>query len=382
MSKFILKKARYFYKNQKIGFYITTIIAVSLFPFLVLYLIDNPQFIWKNSVLFAKCVLPILLILVIFIYSFFRQNFNIFTSFTSKRKLESGSSFLQRLDNLKSDYCLVIRPFGDDGGLIFDAEERRNPFASIKTMTKPEDIEDKDAPILLNLSENNPQYNSRMTNIHNIDGWILHLLTKNLSETKIPVSIEEVTAEAVKTFFEAETICLADPSMSIFPKSVKYIMTSEDNWRDVINIMLRKVLVTILIYQPETLIGQSTKWEIERIYKFGLIERFVILLPLPNSPNYLEAFNSLISLKEIQPYLKNIPKKIDKSPIAIWIEGNGLKLFFPENEINPTSKDYTQAILSAFETIKKNLEKDDYENLYPYWSKNLVKEFNEKIRHI
>lgn len=298
---------------------------------------------------------------LILIFILIRQVIKTVKTYEKRKNLSSVSSFIKSLkaENRYERFCFIIRPFGSDECLLIEESlDVSNPF---KTNFITANAEARKSSTL-----------GIFAKINSIGAG------KILNSFSVPTSIEAIIAESCKVSFDAETICLADPAMQVFPKSVKYLVATEPNWRDAFSILLRKTFVPILIYQPGTIVGHSTRWEAGQINELGLLNRFVIILPPTNSPDYLKAYESLTSLENELPFASTLPKQPDKKPIVICVDEKQVCYFYADNDSKTTSEDYMRSIFQAFKVIKNTLKKVDNKNLYPHWNDYLVEEFQQK----
>lgn len=187
-------------------------------------------------------------------------------------EVQSAQNYLKEIYSGKKEYCLILRPFGNDGHF---------KFANVNAGTVMESL---------------------------------------LSSAWNDVIIEQTIERLVKTFDSSvETVALIDPKQGKVPIAPKFICTSNDTWQWVIFDLLKRALWVFVIIPPGTKITDAVIWEINKIMEFGLVGRFALVLP----PSGEEEGKRL--LEEIKEKLFFISDALD------FLE-DGTVLIYPNDE--------------------------------------------------
>jgi hypothetical protein len=134
-----------------------------------------------------------------------------------------------------------------------------------------------------------------------------------LGAWKMSKTVEQIVGETVSNVFNCETVALVDPKLKLVPASPKFISTDNSSWQSVVELLLKRALVVFLILPPQKGITHSVLWEVERIARWGLAGRFVIVLPPPNHSGYRNSYESAKDLAVIFPVIHRM------SDTAIYI---------------------------------------------------------------
>lgn len=190
-------------------------------------------------------------------------------SFSSGLKgwVSSAEDYVSYIRNSQAEYCLILRPFGADGFIPL----RTNPPAT--------------------------RFSRTMMRISGLGAW------------KMSKTIEQIIGETVTNVFNCETVALVDPNLKLVPSSPKFISTDNSSWQTVIERLLKRALVVFLILPPQKKITGSVLWEVERIARWGLVGRFVIVLPPPNHSRYRNSYESAKDLVVLFPIIHLLTDK-------------------------------------------------------------------------
>ncbi|MFL6332032.1 MAG: hypothetical protein ACJ754_01665 [Pyrinomonadaceae bacterium] len=123
-------------------------------------------------------------------------------------------------------------------------------------------------------------------------------------------TVEQIIGETVNNVFNCETVALVDPKLKLVPSSPKFISTDDSSWQKIIELLLKRALVVFLVLPPEKGITKSVLWEVERIVGWGLVGRFVIVLPPPNHPEYKKSQESAKELAGLFPKIHGLPDQV------------------------------------------------------------------------
>lgn len=143
----------------------------------------------------------------------------------------SHEDVLLPLMQSEREYCLVLRPFGQDGQVIIPQADR------------------------------NGRVGLRFINF-----------TKNMT-------MEQLVAKAARNSLGIETYGIVDQSVSFAPPGVSFIRVSNGEWKTVAQELIRRAHTIVLILHPDQEIRQGFSWEIEQIVRFGIQSRVIIALP-------------------------------------------------------------------------------------------------------
>lgn len=190
-------------------------------------------------------------------------------SFSSNLKgwVGSADDYVSYIRNSQAEYCLILRPFGADGFIPIRTNPPANRFSRI------------------------------MMRISGLSSW------------KISKTLEQIIGETVTNVFNCETVALVDPKLKLVPSSPKFISTDNSSWQTIIEQLLKRALVVFLILPPQKKITSSVLWEVERIVRWGLVGRFIIVLPPPSRPGYRNSYESAKELAVLFPILHLLPDK-------------------------------------------------------------------------
>jgi len=211
----------------------------------------------------------ILILPVLSVFSFFYSvtYLKIKYGFFSKNKIDKAEVFLQQVFRSEDEYCLVLRPFGND--------------ASFK---------------LQNI--NSEYYFDSM-----ISNWADGIV------------IEQILEKKNKESRNIDTVALVDPRLKLIPHSPRFISTSNDTWQWVIFDLLKRALYTFIIIPPRKKITDALVWEVTKLVQLGLIGRFAIIIP-PQS--FLENKTTVKDIKEKLYFLSDNLNSIDDATYLIY----------------------------------------------------------------
>jgi hypothetical protein len=192
----------------------------------------------------------------------------VYSSLSTKGSVASADDYVSHIYNSQTEYCLILRPFGADGFIPI----RVNP------------PKDKLSRILMR--------------IFGLGVW------------KMSKTVEQIIGETVNNVLNCETVALVDPKLKLVPSSPKFISTDNSSWQRVIELLLKRSLAVFLILPPGKGITCSVLWEVERIARWGLVGRFVIVLPPPDHSGYRNSYESVKELADLFPAIHRLPDKV------------------------------------------------------------------------
>lgn len=190
------------------------------------------------------------------------------SSLAIKGWVGSADDYVSYIDKSQAKYCLILRPFGADGFIPI----RTNPPAD--------------------------RLSRIMMRIFGLGAW-------RMSKT-----VEQVIGETVTNVFNCETVALVDPKLKLVPSSPKFISTDNASWQTMIEQLLKRALVVFLILPPQKKITNSVLWEVERIARWGLVGRFIIVLPPPDHSGYKNSYETAKGLAYLFPIIHSLPDKV------------------------------------------------------------------------
>jgi hypothetical protein len=189
----------------------------------------------------------------------------VFSSLSAKGSVASAGEYVSHIYNSQTEYGLILRPFGADGFIPI----RANP---------PTD-----------------KLTRMMMRIFGLGAW------------KMSKTVEQIIGETVNNVLNCETVALVDPKLKLVPSSPKFISTDNSSWQRIIELLLKRALVVFLILPPQKGITSSVLWEVERIARWGLVGRFIIVLPPPDHSGYKNSYNSAKELAVLFPIIHRLP---------------------------------------------------------------------------
>ena len=152
---------------------------------------------------------------------------------TKYRFAKATQPYEKVLDSLiKSDaeYCLVLRPFGEDGKITVPSELKKGRV-----------------------------------------GFAFGF-TPNLT-------MEQVVAAAVQDSLSLRTYAIVDQSVALAPPGLTFMRVADDKWKDVVSKLIRRAHTVVLLLGREQEIGRGFAWEIEQLVGNGVASRVVLTLP-------------------------------------------------------------------------------------------------------
>jgi len=189
----------------------------------------------------------------------------VFSSLSAKGSVASAGDYVSRIYNSQTEYCLILRPFGADGFIPI----RTNPPTDKLTRI--------------------------MMRIFGLGAW------------KMSKTVEQIIGETVNNVLNCETVALVDPKLKLVPSPPKFISTDDSSWQRIIELLLKRALVVFLILPPQKGITNSVLWEVERITRWGLVGRFIIVFPPPNHSGYKNSCRSAKELAVLFPIIHRLP---------------------------------------------------------------------------
>jgi hypothetical protein len=153
----------------------------------------------------------------------------------------SYEDILLPLVQSECEYCLVLRPFGRDGQVII-------PQANHKGRV----------------------------------GLRFTSFTKN-------ITMEQLVATAARKSLDIETYGIVDQDVLFAPPGVTFIRASNDEWRTVVQRLIRRAHTIVLILHPSQEIRGGFAWEIEQIVRYGMQSRVIIALPPSDNDGHQDA---------------------------------------------------------------------------------------------
>jgi hypothetical protein len=129
----------------------------------------------------------------------------------------------------EQEYCLLLRPFGRDGGIILPSTIWR-----FKGMT-----------------------------------FLWRLNT----------TLEQVVASAVRTALGLATYGMVDQNVMFAPPGPKFVRASNHDWKRVAQELIQRAHSIILVLPPGRAVGDGLAWEVEKIVDNHIQARVLIVLP-------------------------------------------------------------------------------------------------------
>lgn len=302
--------------------------------------------VWRFSLVFIGGIILLAAISITLI--------RVLIDFQRRKSIKSAKNLLISLENETIEYCLVLRPFGSDGSMIIE----RKPLFTIGC-----------GGILILLA------------LCMIFTQVIVIVALFFSRLRLPKTFEKLVSEIVGANLGYFTVALGDPKLKLFPTSVFYFNATDENWKATIDILLRRASIVILAMQPGTVIGNSTKWEIERIKSLDMTNRLIIVLPPANSREYKSAYESLMYIESIYPSIRNLSWENrswgeDERPLVIGFDKDENTYIYCsayENRFNES--EYADILFHEFERISPEFKNLRFQEKFPHWNPKLVENF-------
>lgn len=148
----------------------------------------------------------------------------------------SYEEILEPLLSSAEKFCLVLRPFGQDG----------ENFLRLYKMTKK-----------------------------------MRRRTSQLPYANI-LTLEQVIARSVHRALQQKTYALVDQSRKFAPPGPVYVRAPDQNWQAAVLPLIQQAHSVILWLPPGQDLRESFNWEVEQIVRCGLQRRTIIVLPPPD----------------------------------------------------------------------------------------------------
>jgi hypothetical protein len=155
---------------------------------------------------------------------------------------------------------------------------------------------------------------------------------------------------------------LVDPALKILPRSPRYISSDNFEWRDVVEALLRRALVTILILSPGQSVREPLRWELRRAVELGLLGRLLLVLPPPGTEGHTAALAALRDLNDILPALG----ESESNWIVIFPLDDRRYRWFEVTSPSVADKTYYDTVSEILAGIAASLTGLTFAQRYPY----------------
>lgn len=272
----------------------------------------------SNSIIFHSFFLFCLLLI------FISMTLNVIRVVKTKYgrvKTKDAFLFLDEVAKTKRQYCLILRPFGNDSNILL------NQLFIVRRFSLP---------------------------------FFLH---------RRDLTIESVIQNEVKLSLGIDSFALVDPQIILLPTSPNFLHVQSKKWEFAIDQLLKSALLTVFIIPKEKEIRKSLIKELFRAAYNGLYGRIIIILPphLNTSQEYI--------LEEISNNLKFLFAAFDSIPkdtIAIYFDDITEVIFLrakatTKRKVNSISSYvYKNGIRNLIEKVKSNVSHLSYAERYPF----------------
>jgi hypothetical protein len=150
---------------------------------------------------------------------------------TYKNKVASARDYIRSVDTSKKEYCLILRPFGNDA------------YFSMQNI--------------------NSEY-------------LFSMLFLNWSKG---IVLEQMIEKLVRENCGAETVALVDPVLRHIPSTPTFISAGDDNWRAMVFDLMKRAMLVFVIISPGQELRSSLIWEMTKLIQLGMLGRFVLVIP-------------------------------------------------------------------------------------------------------
>lgn len=224
----------------------------------------------------------------------------------------SVAEFVDSIRGTNDEYCLVLRPFGNDGHFFSRDFFRGNVFQKAF-----------------------------------VNWW------------RNDVVIESVIAASVQRALGMQTVAVIDPKDARTARSFTYLAITEQEWQPFVSTLARRAAVVVVLFPPGSSITPAVRWEINLLMAINLIPRLVFVLPPPHDPSHGTIIQQLRTINQLPSPIQQIqegayvvyPIGIDHiefwSPAedrSLWSVFNVGRFFFePKVEL----RNYNQALVDV-----------------------------------
>jgi hypothetical protein len=167
--------------------------------------------------------------------------FMLFVTMLGYRKTRNTSPCEEVLPPLVAstdDFCLILRPFGSDGGIIVNAPRKTRSGRS--TM---------------------PGTTFRQT-----------------------LTLEQVIAQAAKRVLGQKTYAMVDQDMLLAPPGPLYMRAPHQDWQHAVTALIQRAYGIFIVLPANQELRDSFSWEIDQIIAHDLQHRTVVIVP-PHDPD-------------------------------------------------------------------------------------------------
>lgn len=326
MSRISLRR---FFRKTLDYFFIISLSGLSIYIFCRIFDIGLKDFVKVTEPLrplfyfLPSRAIYIILIPVLAIFSIFysviiaRTKWGILKIF-NRSKIETAESFLKKIYQSTAEYCLVLRPFGNDAFFSLNNIESEFYFDTV---------------------------------------------VKNWSKG---IVIEQII-QKINNGKKLETVALVDPRLKFVPTTPKFISTSNETWQWIIFDLLKRSLFIFLIIPPGRKISDAVVWEVTKIMQLGLLGRFVILIP----PQSFSSNKKTVA--EIKEKLYFIADNLDEINDATY-------LIYPneENDVDSYYNRWHELSVKERKTHMEILPISEYESSLV----SVMKKMNRLVNHL
>lgn len=111
------------------------------------------------------------------------------------------------------------------------------------------------------------------------DGETLLLRTKEVGSTmsfRVTRTAEQAVGEAVRSALSLPVVAVVDQSTSFSPRGVTYISATNSEWQDVVAQLIRNARVIVVLVPPDGKLRYGFTWEVDQIIAAGRQRRVVV----------------------------------------------------------------------------------------------------------
>lgn len=253
---------------------ILKLLGYSSFFTKVLSLLEYGKFI-GNFLGYIIAGLAVFLLWPFYLLKIYLAKWSKLNSSKGQKKISAAEDFARQIVSSKEEYCLILRPFGNDS--YFSIDNIQGEYMS--------------ESLLLN--------------------W-----TKD-------IVLEQVIENLVLEKTGCRTVALVDPNLTFVPSSPLFISAKHETWKYVVFDLIKRSLFTFIILPPKQKVRDSLIWEVTKLVQLGMIGRFMIIIPVQSLSD-----NSN-TIKEIKEKLFFLSDSIDQINKATY-------LYYPNMELKVT----------------------------------------------
>jgi hypothetical protein len=243
-----------------------------------------------------------------------------------KLDVRSADDLCREVAATKTEFCLVLRPFGADGMI----------------------------------------YTVKADSIRNSQ--------RVRGDT---TTVEALVETAAASVFGVSTWALVDPQALVLPPGPHWVSSDQASWQGHVKRLIQRALVVIVVVPPNKSKTPNLEWEIRQCVANGLTGRLLFVLPGADVPGAQSSRECVRGFSKLFPLLGELPEdavvvlptSYDK--LVRWFETDPKTSQPPSDDARKdlvlTDETYLSMIQEAFQRIQRQaLGRSGFRDKYPY----------------